>query len=320
MRSKSDLKPRKAALAFIFVDRACSTCWRSASSSRCCRSWSRAWSGGDTAARGRDLRRLRHGLGAHAVRLLAGPRRAVGPLRPPAGAAALHPRARPRLHPDGAGADLVWLFVGRVISGITAASFSTAYAYIADVTPAREARRRLRPHRRRLRRRLRAGAGARRRARRHRSAPAVLGRRGLQPRQCGLRLLRAAGVAAAGAAHGLQLGARQSAGLAAAAALQPRAARPRRRRLPLSIWRTWCCRPSPCSTPATATAGTAQTIGLTLAAVGVASGVVQGGLIKPIVGRFGERATLIAGLLFGTAGFAIYGLATTGLASGPASP
>ena len=29
---------------------------------------------------------------------------------------------------------LAWLFVGRVISGITAASFSTAYAYIADVT------------------------------------------------------------------------------------------------------------------------------------------------------------------------------------------
>src|SRR5258705_1258895 len=31
---------------------------------------------------------------------------------------------------------LAWLFVGRIISGITAASFSTAYAYIADVTPA----------------------------------------------------------------------------------------------------------------------------------------------------------------------------------------
>lgn len=31
--------------------------------------------------------------------------------------------------------DLTWLFVGRVISGITAASFSTAAAYIADVTP-----------------------------------------------------------------------------------------------------------------------------------------------------------------------------------------
>ena len=33
---------------------------------------------------------------------------------------------------------LPWLFVGRVLSGITSASFSTAGAYIADVTPDRE--------------------------------------------------------------------------------------------------------------------------------------------------------------------------------------
>src|SRR5262245_47429817 len=33
---------------------------------------------------------------------------------------------------------LSWLFVGRVISGITAASISTSYAYVADVTPADE--------------------------------------------------------------------------------------------------------------------------------------------------------------------------------------
>src|SRR3954466_11309174 len=31
---------------------------------------------------------------------------------------------------------LSWLFVGRVISGITSASISTAFAYIADITPA----------------------------------------------------------------------------------------------------------------------------------------------------------------------------------------
>ena len=30
---------------------------------------------------------------------------------------------------------LTWLFVGRVISGITSASISTAFAYIADITP-----------------------------------------------------------------------------------------------------------------------------------------------------------------------------------------
>lgn len=34
--------------------------------------------------------------------------------------------------------DLVWLFVGRVLSGITAATFSTAGAYITDVTPPEE--------------------------------------------------------------------------------------------------------------------------------------------------------------------------------------
>src|ERR1700723_3958037 len=32
-------------------------------------------------------------------------------------------------------ASLTWLFVGRVISGITSASVSTAFAYIADITP-----------------------------------------------------------------------------------------------------------------------------------------------------------------------------------------
>ncbi len=31
--------------------------------------------------------------------------------------------------------DLVWLFIGRIVSGIAAANFSTANAYIADVTP-----------------------------------------------------------------------------------------------------------------------------------------------------------------------------------------
>src|SRR5258708_27220811 len=31
---------------------------------------------------------------------------------------------------------LTWLFIGRVISGITSASISTSFAYIADITPA----------------------------------------------------------------------------------------------------------------------------------------------------------------------------------------
>ena len=52
-----------------------------------------------------------------------------------------------------------------------------------------------------------------------------------------------------------------------------------------------------------------KTMGLTLAAVGITSGIVQAILIKPILQRFGERATLLAGLLFGVVGFSIYGLA-----------
>jgi len=31
---------------------------------------------------------------------------------------------------------LAWLFVGRIISAVTSASFTTANAYIADVVPA----------------------------------------------------------------------------------------------------------------------------------------------------------------------------------------
>src|SRR6185503_15959896 len=39
-----------------------------------------------------------------------------------------------------------------------------------------------------------------------------------------------------------------------------------------------------------------------------------GGLVGRLAGRFGEHRTLVAGLLFGMVGFAIYGLAGTGFA------
>ncbi len=54
-----------------------------------------------------------------------------------------------------------------------------------------------------------------------------------------------------------------------------------------------------------------RTVGLAIAAVGVSSAVVGAGLVKPMVARFGERRVLLAGLLFGTVGFAIYGLAAS---------
>jgi DHA1 family tetracycline resistance protein-like MFS transporter len=53
-------------------------------------------------------------------------------------------------------------------------------------------------------------------------------------------------------------------------------------------------------------------VGLTLAGVGVCSAVVQAALVRRAVARFGERAALVGGLVFGGVGFAIYGLAPTG--------
>lgn len=57
--------------------------------------------------------------------------------------------------------------------------------------------------------------------------------------------------------------------------------------------------------------GTAA-VGLTLAAVGVCAMIVQGGLVKPITLKFGERRTVVTGLLCGAIGFSVYGLAPTG--------
>jgi DHA1 family tetracycline resistance protein-like MFS transporter len=56
-----------------------------------------------------------------------------------------------------------------------------------------------------------------------------------------------------------------------------------------------------------------RTVGLTLAIVGVCGMIVQGGVVKRVVADFGERRALLAGLLFGVGGFAIYGLAPTGI-------
>ncbi|HEY6894532.1 MAG TPA: TCR/Tet family MFS transporter [Rhodanobacteraceae bacterium] len=55
-----------------------------------------------------------------------------------------------------------------------------------------------------------------------------------------------------------------------------------------------------------------QMVGYTLAAVGVLAAIVQGGLIKKIVTALGERRTLLLGLGCGTLGFALYGLAPSG--------
>jgi DHA1 family tetracycline resistance protein-like MFS transporter len=207
--------------------------------------------------------------------------------------------------------DLVWLFIGRVISGMTAATFSTAYAYIADVTSPQE--------------RAAAfglvgaafGIG-------FVLGPAIGGLMGdLDPR---LPFWAAAVLSIANAAYGYFV-------LPESLPKERRMAFSWRRAHPLGSLRllarhrellgvaavAFLYHFAHVVLPSVAVLYTSyrygwdnKTMGLTLAAVGVASGVVQAGLIKPVMRRLGERATLIAGLLFGAAGFAIYGLASTG--------
>jgi MFS transporter, DHA1 family, tetracycline resistance protein len=54
------------------------------------------------------------------------------------------------------------------------------------------------------------------------------------------------------------------------------------------------------------------TIGPVLALVGICSGMVQAGLVGVMVKRFGERRCMTIGLVFGCVGFAIFGSASTG--------
>src|SRR5262249_15043216 len=53
-------------------------------------------------------------------------------------------------------------------------------------------------------------------------------------------------------------------------------------------------------------------VGLSLAVVGVSAALVSGILVGPYVKRFGERFSVLTGLLFGTIGFICFGLALHG--------
>ncbi|MBT9330270.1 TCR/Tet family MFS transporter [Paracidobacterium acidisoli] len=57
---------------------------------------------------------------------------------------------------------------------------------------------------------------------------------------------------------------------------------------------------------------TNRSVGLSLALVGVCSAIVGAFVMKPVVRRLGERRTLLTGLGIGWIGFAVYGLARTG--------
>ncbi|HYC06261.1 MAG TPA: TCR/Tet family MFS transporter [Azospirillaceae bacterium] len=205
---------------------------------------------------------------------------------------------------------LGWLFVGRLISGITSASITTAFAYIADVTP---------PEKRA------AGFGKVGAAFGFGFVlgPTLGGLLGdVDPR---LPFWVAAGLSLANFAYGL---------------LVLPESLPRERRSPFS-WRRAnpvgslkLLRSHPELSGLAAVAALyylahevlpsvfvlygshrygwdVTTVGLTLGAVGVCSALVQGGLVRPAVARFGERPMLLFGLAFGAIGLAVYGLAPT---------
>ncbi len=208
--------------------------------------------------------------------------------------------------------NLSWLFVGRVISGITAASIATSYAYIADVTPAE----------------------------RRSSAFGLLGAAfgigfilgpalggiagGVSPR---LPFWLAGGFSLANALYGL---------------LVLPESLPRDRRAPfrwskanpvgsLSLLGSkpeliglaavyFVASLAHVVLPSTFVLyanyryhWAEREVGLTLAGVGLASMIVQGAIVRPAVRKFGERGALLFGLAFGALGFVIYGLAPTGL-------
>ena len=207
--------------------------------------------------------------------------------------------------------DLAWLFVGRVISGITAASFSTATAYIADVTP---------PERRAQNFGMIGvafGLG-------FILGPAIGGLLGNHdPR---LPFWVAAAFSLLNAVYVLfvlpESLAKDQRKPFAAANLNPFRSLTLLRSHPQLMGLAGvnflyqlahAVLPSIFVLYAGYRYGwNARDVGLALAAVGVCSAIVQGGLIRPVVGRIGERPALIIGLLCGAVGFAIYGLAETG--------
>jgi MFS transporter, DHA1 family, tetracycline resistance protein len=209
---------------------------------------------------------------------------------------------------------LWWLFLGRLISGITAASVTTAFAYIADVTA---------PEKRAAAFGLIGaafGAG-------FVLGPAIGGLLGgLDPR---LPFWLAAGFSFANALYGLFI--------------LPESL-PRDRRAPFKLRNAnpvgalQLLRANPgllglaginfVSQLAHAVLPSAfvlyaghrygwdaTMVGITLALVGVCSIVVQSLLIGPFVKRFGERRSALLGFAFGAAGFAVYALAPSGYLS-----
>jgi DHA1 family tetracycline resistance protein-like MFS transporter len=206
---------------------------------------------------------------------------------------------------------LSWLFVGRVISGITSASISTSFAYIADITPAEQ--------RAALFGKVGAAFGAG-----FILGPALGGLLGgMDPR---LPFWVAAGLSFANTLYGLLI-LPESLPLHRRAPFRWNSANPlgalhllRSDRVlaGLSVANFFAqvshvVLPSTFVLYATYRYGwDAATVGLTLAMVGICAMAVQGAAIGPIVKRLGERRALLLGLGCGAVGFLIFGTAPTG--------
>ncbi len=207
--------------------------------------------------------------------------------------------------------DVGWLLVGRIISGVTAASVSTSFAYIADITP---------PERRSAAFGLVGaafGLG-------FILGPAVGGLLGENAAR--LPFWVAAAMSGANAAYGFfvlpeLLPPERRAAFAIIRANPFGALVLLRRsrallRLAASQFLSQLAHvvlPSTFVLYATYRYGWGErAVGLTLAAVGACSMIVQGGLVGAVVRRIGERWGMVLGLGCGAVGFAAYGLAPSG--------
>jgi MFS transporter, DHA1 family, tetracycline resistance protein len=206
---------------------------------------------------------------------------------------------------------LGWLFAGRVISGIAAASISTAYAYVADVTP---------PEQRAARFGLLGaafGAG-------FVLGPALGGLAGkISPR---LPFWIAAGLSLANALYGLLImpeslprGERTSFRWRRANPFGALALLRSHHELLGLAFVNFLGNLAHAVLPSIAVlymlyryGFDERIVGLTLAAVGVGSIIVNGAIVGPVTKQVGERATLMIGLAFGVAGFLAFALARTG--------
>jgi DHA1 family tetracycline resistance protein-like MFS transporter len=207
--------------------------------------------------------------------------------------------------------NLRWLFLGRVISGVTAASISTAMAYVADVTPAEQRARNYGLVG------MAFGVG-------FVFGPAIGGLLGaVDPR---LPFWAAAAASLLNAAYGY---------FVLPESLPPERRRPFewKRANPAGAFRflqshreirglavaAFLSNVAHAVLPAVFVlyAGyrydwDEKAVGLALTVVGASSAIVQGTMVGPLVRRLGERPVLLMGLLAGAVGFAIYAFAPTG--------